>query len=205
MALYYNLVFGLLVVEVALFTVLSLPLPSKIRRPLIHGIAKPFQQKEVSIAIKCILIFILILFVDSVNRVNAINEELRGFSQNATGASAQSASLITDRSEIQARKFYAQRNLYLTGFTLFQTLIVTRTYNLVYELLNLKDEVRSNGAHSTSNEEVTKLKAELTEKTENLEILKKQAESLRRDYDQLSEEQLSGKDTVEPISDKKSD
>jgi Tfp pilus assembly protein PilO len=113
--------------------------------------------------------------------------------------------LITDRSEIQARKFYAQRNLYLTGFTLFQTLIVTRTYNLVYELLNLKDEVRSNGAHSTSNEEVTKLKAELTEKTENLEILKKQAESLRRDYDQLSEEQLSGKDTVEPISDKKSD
>jgi hypothetical protein len=33
--------------------------------------------------------------------------------------------------EVQARKFYSQRNMYLCGFTLFLSLILNRTYMMV--------------------------------------------------------------------------
>jgi B-cell receptor-associated protein 31 len=36
-----------------------------------------------------------------------------------------------ERTEVQARKFYSQRNMYLCGFTLFLSLILNRTYMMV--------------------------------------------------------------------------
>lgn len=36
-----------------------------------------------------------------------------------------------ERMEVQARKFYSQRNMYLCGFTLFLSLILNRTYLMV--------------------------------------------------------------------------
>lgn len=200
MALYYNLVFVLLVVEMALFTLLSLPLPSSIRRPLIKSISRPFQSREVTIATRCILVFVLILFIDSVNRVTSINEELLAFADSETGAKLQST-FVTDRSEIQARRFYAQRNLYLTGFTLFLTLIVSRTYGLVAELLQLKEDVRSKPDAVSSNEKVKALEKELQEKEEKIEILKVQAESLRKEYDSVSDQLVSEKSATEKKND----
>jgi hypothetical protein len=170
----------------ALFTVLSLPLPSSVRRPLIKAVSRPFQNREVTIAIRCILVFVLVLFVDSVNRVQSVNDELIGFSETQSGAVKQA--FVSDRSEIQARKFYAQRNLYLTGFTLFLTLIVSRTYGLVAELLQLKDDVRNTPDAVQSDEKVKELLQKLKEKDENMDILKKQAQSLRADYETLSDE-----------------
>lgn len=186
MALYYSLVFGLLVTEMALFTILSLPLPSKIRKPLITTVSSPFKSNEFNVALKCILVFILILFVDSVNRVNKINEELKGLAQ--PGAGAPQSALLSDRSEILARKFYAQRNLYLTGFTLFLTMIVSRTYSLVAELLALKEEVREDPDTLSTNQEYVKLQKELKEKDEKLDILKQQTKSLSKDYEALEQE-----------------
>lgn len=190
MALYYNLVFGLLVLEMGLFTLLSLPLPSKLRKPLIQTISKPFQLREVTIAIRCILVFILILFVDSVNRVNSINEELTGFvtkQENIGGIGSAAINAFGDRSEIQARRFYAQRNLYLTGFTLFLTLILTRTYGLVAELLSLKEQVRDTGDVDLTTS-IEDLKKEIAEKDQLIKSLKDQSESLSNDYDEVSKE-----------------
>lgn len=188
MALYYNLVFVLLVFEMALFAVLSLPLPSKLRGPLIRAVSSPFQSREVTIAIRCIIVFVLVLFVDSVNRVATINEELT----NESIIGQPNAALISGHSEVHARKFYAQRNLYLTGFTLFLTLIVSRTYGLVAELLKLKEEVKSTPDAASSNEKVQSLLLDLEEKDEKIDILKKQAESLRQEYDAVSDE-LAGR------------
>ncbi|ODQ62649.1 hypothetical protein WICANDRAFT_26023 [Wickerhamomyces anomalus NRRL Y-366-8] len=189
MALYYNLVFGLLVIEMVLFAILSLPLPSKIRKPILTAISKPFEKTEFNIAIKCILVFIFILFIDSVNRVNSVNEELTGFStkENLNPVQQTSFNPTADRSEIQARRFYAQRNMYLTGFTLFLTLIVTRTYRLVAELLNLKETYRSDPDHVSANDEIAQLKTKLKQRDEDLEILKNQAKSLAKEYDELSD------------------
>ncbi|KAI5960131.1 YET3 [Candida pseudojiufengensis] len=191
MALYYNLVFGLLVIEMVFFGILSLPYPRKVRRSILQTVSAPFRNEQFQIALKCVLGFVAVLFIDSVNRVYAVTTELHSATQAHPGSS-----IMNDRSEIQARRFYAQRNMYLCGFTLFLTLILTRTYNLVVELIATKDKVdelkheESSNVKAVSdgdNEELEKLRAQLAEKDETLELLKNQASSLNKDYDEVSE------------------
>lgn len=190
MALYYNLVFGLLVIEMAFFAILSLPYPRQVRRTVLSTVSAPFKNEQFQIALKCVLGFVFVLFVDSVNRVYAVTSELTSATQAHPGTS-----IMNDRSEIQARRFYAQRNMYLCGFTLFLTLILTRTYNLVVELIATKDKVdalKENNAEDVSttagdSEELVKLKAELAEKERTLETLKSQASTLSKDYEGESE------------------
>ncbi|KAI3406750.2 ECM3 [Candida oxycetoniae] len=200
MALYYNLVFVLLVIEMVFFGILSLPYPRRVRRTVLQTISAPFKNEQFQIALKCVLGFVFVLFIDSVNRVYAVTSELHSATQAHPGSS-----VMNDRSEIQARRFYAQRNMYLCGFTLFLTLILTRTYNLVVELIVTKDKVDelkkgdlgaagdkgdlgAGGVKDKSFEskEITKLKNELAEKDAALELLKNQAASLNKEYDEAT-------------------
>lgn len=187
MALYYNLVFGLLVGEMAYFTILSLPLPRAIRRKVLTTVSAPFRSEQVQIATKCIMGFVTVLFIDSVNKVYAVTAELHAVLP-STGSPS---TMINDRSEIQARRFYAQRNMYLCGFTLFLTLILTRTYSLVAELILTKDKLdeintEPTGTVTEDTPEIAKLKQELAEKDKDLELLKEQATSLSKDYEATS-------------------
>lgn len=188
MALYYNLVFGLLVIEVVFFTILSLPYPRKIRRTVLTTVSAPFRNEQFQIALKCILGFVLVLFIDSVNRVISVTDELKGQNNIAQG-------IVNDRSEIQARRFYAQRNMYLCGFTLFLTLILLRTYSLVTELLVTKDQVDTlstdkgvSVTKTNDDPEITKLKKQLADKDKELDDLKQKSKALSDDYE--------GKETI---------
>lgn len=185
MALYYHLVFALLIVEVAFFTTLSLPLPRPIRRRVLTIFSAPFRNEQFQMGLKCVIGFVLVLFIDSMNRVYSVTKELDQF-LSTTGIPG--AGVLTDRSEVQARKFYAQRNMYLCGFTLFLTLILSRTYLLVVELINTKDKLdifKANGVLASSKDDSTviaDLKEQLAKKDEDLEILKEQAKSLSKEY-----------------------
>jgi len=167
------------------FTVLSLPFPRRVRRSVLSTVSAPFRNEQFQIAIKCILGFVAVLFIDSVNRVYTVTTELHASSPN-TGNPA-SMGIMNDRSEVQARRFYAQRNMYLCGFTLFLTLILTRTYSLVVELIVTKDKLdtlKSEG--EPESQEVEKLKKQLKGKDEDLDILKEKAGKLSKEYDSVS-------------------
>ncbi|WPK26253.1 hypothetical protein PUMCH_003602 [Australozyma saopauloensis] len=181
MALYYNLVFVLLVVEMAFFAILSLPFPRKLRKTVLTTVSAPFRSEQFQIALKCIFGFVLVLFIDSVNRVYAVTAELQSISPNNMSPT----NVLNDRAEVQSRRFYAQRNMYLCGFTLFLTLILTRTYSLVAELIETKDklDVLGKEVDTPESSEVTALKQSLKEKDQQLETLKEQAAALSGDYD----------------------
>ena len=172
MSLYYSIIFGILVAEVILFSILALPIPTKYRKPLTLVLIKPFKNPTVQVSIKCILCFILLLFLDSVNKVYNIETELN--SEAAQGP---------DRIEFLSRKFLHQRNLYLTGMTLFLTFIVMRTFGLVNELLTLKDIYRSPKPNAVveheikTKEEIVKL---IEEKDAEIRRLKEKAEALQK-------------------------
>ncbi|EGW33173.1 uncharacterized protein SPAPADRAFT_135800 [Spathaspora passalidarum NRRL Y-27907] len=187
MALYYSIVFGLLVTEMVFFGILSLPYPRAIRRKVLTTVSLPFRNEQFQIALKCVLGFVAVLFIDSVNRVYAVTMEL----QHAGGHHGQhgGAAVVNDRGEVQARRFYAQRNMYLCGFTLFLHLILIRTYSLVAELIATKDkldDLKATKKDSGESETVKKLRKELAGKEEDLDILKGQANSLSNDYEELS-------------------
>lgn len=96
-----------------------------------------------------------------------------------------------ERLEVQARKFYSQRNMYLCGFTLFLSLILNRTYSLILDVLKLEEKVAKYSAKATTDGaatgEVADLKKELVKKDKELKAMKAQAEGLAREYNELSD------------------
>lgn len=104
-----------------------------------------------------------------------------------------------ERLEVQARKFYSQRNMYLCGFTLFLSLILNRTYVMILEVMRLEERVKSyEGTKSDTVEseklavagkpgELAALKEKLEKKEQDLQNLKKQSEQLNKAYNELSD------------------
>jgi B-cell receptor-associated protein 31 len=105
----------------------------------------------------------------------------------------------SERMEVQARKFYSQRNMYLTGFTLFLSLILNRTYVLILDTLRLEEKLKLyEGDKNAGGKEGEKLdegyrinqigdlKRQLEKKDKEVAAIKKQAEGLQREYDELS-------------------
>ncbi len=118
-----------------------------------------------------------------------------------------------ERIEVQARKFYSERNMYLCGFTLFLSLILNRTYTMILELLRLEEKLKKfEGTDKNTKEseklamagdigEVARLRELLARKDRDIETLKKQASGLHREYDELSDKYAA---TQGPVEAKKS-
>ncbi|KAJ5167257.1 uncharacterized protein N7482_006038 [Penicillium canariense] len=188
----------------AVFLALIVPLPYTIKRKLFAFISESPIIAKLQYGLKITFIFILILFLDSVNRVYRVQQELSAFTKD--GSSLGAAHLGTDRMEVQARKFYSQRNMYLCGFTLFLSLILNRTYIMILEVLRLEDRVKllegdkkaggkdsARVAEAGSLGEIGALKKKIEEKDRDIETLKKQCEGLTREYHKLGDEVSSGK------------
>lgn len=104
-----------------------------------------------------------------------------------------------ERLEVQARKFYSQRNMYLCGFTLFLSLILNRTYIMILETLRLEEKVKQfEGTDKNTKQseklamagdagEISRLKREIKLRDQDIATLKKQASGLHKEYDMLSE------------------
>jgi len=161
---------------------------------------------------KITFIFILILFIDSVNRVYRVQVELADANKANNGfvpclpplelqltQSPSAAVMGHERMEVQARKFYSQRNMYLCGFTLFLSLILNRTYIMILDVLRLEEKVkRLEGDPKASGKDATKLanaggageigrlKEELAARERDIEALKSQSSGLAKEYDRLN-------------------
>lgn len=196
MTLYYSLVFLLLVAEMALFMLLIIPLPFNIRRKMFTFISESPIVAKLQYGMKITFIFILILFIDSVNRVYRVQLELA----ESKDMGGRTAVLGHERMEVQARKFYSQRNMYLCGFTLFLSLILNRTYTLILDVLRLEEKVKryegspkAGGKQGEKLEnagnpgEIGRLREELAAKERDIEALKKQSEGLSKEYGSLSD------------------
>jgi len=200
MTLYYSLVFLLLVTEMLIFCALIVPLPFTWRRKLFTFISESPIIAKLQYGMKITFIFILILFIDSVNRVYRVQIELSG--SDDQGRSGVAAGGI-ERMEVQARKFYSQRNMYLCGFTLFLSLILNRTYVMILDVLRLEEEVKGLKGDPVGKKgksakdiggpgEVGALRKELEAKDRDMANLKKQVENMQKEYNRMGDE-VSGK------------
>jgi len=198
MTLYYSLVFVLLVSEMVMFVGLIVPMPFTAKRKLFNFISESPIVAKLQYGMKITFIFILILFLDSVNRVYRVQVEMSALMSDGTGA-GRAAAMGSDRMEVQARKFYSQRNMYLTGFTLFLSLILNRTYGMILDVLRLEEKVKmyegdkraggKDGEHLSPEfraDQIGELKKQLGKKDKEIEAMKKQSQGLQKEYDELS-------------------
>lgn len=204
MTLYYSLVFLLLVTEMVIFMALIVPLPFTWRRKLFTFISESPIIAKLQYGMKITFIFILILFIDSVNRVYRVQVELAAFA-NANSKGGATVMGGSERMEVQARKFYSQRNMYLCGFTLFLSLILNRTYVMILDVLRLEEQVKTmkgdpavkgkSLANAGGAGEVGALKEQLAAKDRDMENLMKQVESMQSEYNRMGD-QVSGTGTT---------
>lgn len=114
----------------------------------------------------------------------------------------------SERMEVQARKFYSQRNMYLCGFTLFLSLILNRTYVMILDVLRLEEELKTYKGDPSAKKgksltnaggagEVGALKEELKRKDRDMENLKKQVEGMQREYNRMGD-QVTGTTSTAP-------
>ncbi|KAJ8607396.1 hypothetical protein MRB53_040342 [Persea americana] len=188
----------LLMFEMVLFLSLIIPMPFRMKRKMFTFISENPIVSKLQYWMKITFVFILILFIDSVNRVYRVQLELAAAGKKAEGGGT--VTIGSERMEVQARKFYSQRNMYLCGFTLFLSLILNRTYIMILDVLRLEEENKKlkgenvgSGKHSdqlaNAGEmgEVGKLRKELAAKERDIETLKKQSEGLSREYNNMGD------------------
>ncbi|RKP39355.1 B-cell receptor-associated protein 31-like-domain-containing protein [Dimargaris cristalligena] len=174
MALHYTLIFALLVFECSVFVTLILPLPHRWRRNLLYVVSRSKAIAFVFYWMRVVFAFVFLLFIDAVIRMQKTQEELH----------AEPIVNAQMESQLHARKFYSQRNVYLTGFTLFLGLILTGTYNLILDLLHREDEL------DTLKQDLEATRKELDvarKRVADFEILKKQAEGQHDEYMRLAD------------------
>ncbi|EEB08110.1 bcap family protein [Schizosaccharomyces japonicus yFS275] len=187
MTLYYSLVFLLLMMEIIVFLVLIIPLPRRLRKSVFNFCASsPFIGK-VQYSMKITFIFIIVLFIDSVSRVMKVTEEY-----NYARVSAHPESM---RSEVQARKFYAQRNMYLCGFTLFLSLILNRHYVALSKLFTTQDRV------DALTKRLEQSEATASKPSEQEKTLREKLDAVTNDYELLSEKYAKMQKATEPKKD----
>ncbi|KAF9400619.1 hypothetical protein BGX21_003850 [Mortierella sp. AD011] len=180
-----------------IFIFLIIPLPFKWRRGLLRFLDESPMMRSAHYVMKIVFIFVFILFIDSLNRVIKV-EEIHDSPHHHHGHGSETS--------VAARRFYAQRNMYLTGFTLFLSLILNRTFFLILDLLKSEEKVevikkqaaQQGKEYERVLESETNLKKEIKDLTEvvannesakrDLENLKKQANQQQQEYLRLADE-----------------
>jgi len=188
MAIYYKLTFFLLAAEMVAFVLLLMPMPLKLRRSIFTFIATSSMVAKLAYALKISFIFIGVLFVDAAQRMVRITAEME-----TTKLQQGVAKDLRLEPSFAARKFYAQRNTYLTGFSLFLSLVLSRTISILGDLVTVEDQLAALKAKTASSSkdqiQVDALKkrvAELEKAERDFETLKKQAKQQGLEYDRLT-------------------
>ncbi|KAI7870414.1 B-cell receptor-associated protein 31-like-domain-containing protein [Spinellus fusiger] len=140
MTLYYAIVFGILAFEVTVFFLFMAPLPLQWKKSVFNWLATSPTVAHAQYIMRIVFGFIFVLFLDSVNRLKTINEATGAGLDDQMGGSTVGYDIRAEAS-VAAKKFYAQRNMYLTGFTLFLLMILNSTYTMTLENLRLEEKV----------------------------------------------------------------
>jgi len=192
MTIHYSLTFFLLASEMATFCILVAPLPFPVRKRLFSFLSTSVIVAKIAYGLKISFIFVGILFLDALQRMFRVTAET-DLAKSGKGAMPD----IRAETNMHARKFYAQRNVYLTGFCLFLSLVLTRTFYIILELIHTQEEyakLKQQGGNAKSAEaekEITELKKKLAAreaKELDFETLRKQAAQNGQEYDRLATE-----------------
>eukprot|EP00835_Amoeboradix_gromovi_P007014 NODE_992_length_2484_cov_0.379455.p1 type:complete len:216 gc:universal NODE_992_length_2484_cov_0.379455:1809-1162(-) len=192
MALHYQLTFALLMTEISYVIFLLTPI-RKVRQLLVwFGKSKIFNQ--ILYLNKIVMSFVFILFVDAGYRMLKVHRE------------DQKSDRVDMDALLHSKLFYAQRNFYLTGFTLLLDMIIVRMQHMISSLEGNDDKVRilkkqglnTNDQYMKLQDEVDALKSKIKEmedtvkeadrKIKDADGLKKQVDGVQREYDRLMDE-----------------
>ncbi|OBA22690.1 hypothetical protein METBIDRAFT_38022 [Metschnikowia bicuspidata var. bicuspidata NRRL YB-4993] len=190
MSIQMAMVFGALVAQMAVIALLLLPLPHMIRAKIVRGWAALRQNANYKVGLLFVSGLMVLQFADCVQK---LQKYLRRESPEAVLNPSMGVGLLSDK---LASKFYAQRNLYLSGAVLYLGLTI-HTVLLIMGKLVAK-EVLCRSAHNENtkddSEEIVALKETIRKREVEIAAMKKQIEGVQKAYDGLSASSERSKD-----------
>ncbi|POY73026.1 hypothetical protein BMF94_3864 [Rhodotorula taiwanensis] len=178
MAIQNLIAFGILTCELVTFGVLIVPLPFTWRRALFKAIAESHIIAQIQYGLKITFIFIALLFVDAVNQMLKIHREKE---INAAAGGAGTIPDMRTQSEYRSRKFLSERNFYLHGSCLVFSLILSRTYSLVLDLIRAQEELAIIKAQAGNAEAAKIAPKDEKDSIQNLEKKKVKPSTVRKE------------------------
>lgn len=166
--------------------ILVFPLPLTLRRYLFKIYERLWAVVEVRTIIRVISLLVGILFADALRSTFKFDTSKRSYQLG---------------SETMARRFYAQRNLYITGAIIFLTLAIPSVFTIVRRLIKYEELKIQSKDPKVIEARVKELTTKLKSKQNDIDTLKKQKSGLEKSYDLLAD-QLHAYDKEE--GDKKS-
>ncbi|KCV70698.1 hypothetical protein H696_03051 [Fonticula alba] len=202
----YTLVFGILVMEVVAFLLLMLPFSPAFRKKVVSLIANsPFAAK-LKIGVQVVFVLVTLLFLESISRMYRLENEI----SQQQAVYNKGTALIDPFMNLYTSKFYAERNVYLTGITLFLAFVLHRFQAVLLEIstseaklavlhkqyLNSEKEYKrmidESGSSSSSIKELNKtiadLEKEVTSLKKNNTALETQAKNQNATFVSLMDE-----------------
>ncbi|EGG01700.1 uncharacterized protein MELLADRAFT_38989, partial [Melampsora larici-populina 98AG31] len=135
--LYNWMVFALLIFEIVTFIVLVMPLPFTWRRSIFKFLSTSPLIAKLQYGLKILFIFVGVLFVDSVQRMTKIHNEGQAAREQGAGVGRD----LRSETDWRSRKFLSERDMYMRGFTLFLSLILSRTFGLILDLIKAQEDL----------------------------------------------------------------
>eukprot|EP01133_Synstelium_polycarpum_P005244 gene5244-6067_t len=183
-------IFVLLMLEMLICTIAMLPIPMSTRKSIFGGLNRVMQGHNARIVFKVVFVILLGMFADAI--VNSISTDKKIHSNNDKGD-------LHERNQLYLRLFRYQRNIYLTGFTLYLFFVIYRAQSIVLELTSMENKSTAvmkqaqNNLNETdrlikSNKELDDEVKSLKKMEKEYKAMKSQAESTSREYDRLKKE-----------------
>ncbi|MBW0462754.1 hypothetical protein O181_002469 [Austropuccinia psidii MF-1] len=177
MALYNWMVFALLIVEIVTFIILVMPLPFTWRRVLFKFLSTSPLVAKLQYGLKILFIFVGLLFVDSVQRMNKIHNEGQAAREQGAGVGRD----LRSETDWRSRKFLSERDMYMRGFTLFLSLILSRTFGLILDLIKAQEDLAAMKKQAAGQSREKGVSSEIEKK------YKQQIKDLQKELDILSQ------------------
>jgi len=209
----WTLCAGILYTEMALISVLLVPMPKRFRRKLVLAVTGSSLAKKLHSTFVVIFFFIIFMFVQS-----AMEAHEAGLIHHDSNKDDVMTSL-----NIRMRMFRAQRNFYVSGGSLFLLLVLNRFYGFIIEMgtgmdveMLQKQAVKNNDEFMKILEErdsfekrAKKAETELRDVAKDKQALKSQAENTETAYLTQRDELRKANDELDRIKrtadDKKSE
>lgn len=191
MSIQMSLVFGVLVVQMVVLFVLLLPLPLMLRQNLVKAATALRQNTNFKVGLYFSSVLMLLQFVDCVKKLQRFsNVENPYFAQSIN--SARRSEMLYDR---LALKFYAQRNLYITGAVLYLALSINTVVSILRNLVNKETQLRQKKLQpSGEKEKQAMLREKINQRDLDITVMKKQLERSQAAYDSLTAQKERSKD-----------
>lgn len=182
-----TLVFSTLCLQMGFLLLLVLPLPHLIRTHIIDLVLLLETSTYFKTGVGFWTMLMSMQVADCVQRLNKFSGGGRGgnpyYASSVNNQQNQNSPLTHEQ---LASKFYAQRNLYLSGAVLYLIISIYTVVSIVKKLV-LKEKAIREFKVVSNDDEIIKYKELIRVKQQDIDTLKKQIKGLQASYDSLSE------------------